>query len=120
MEVDHDCFFEQDLVIALNFLEEFERQEIIERVLPRMKVIFENVKKYSGGDSENASTYLNKRLFEDPGNGIPKKVKLMDTDLINNNAKCSKEVVGSNALCLDLEISSDDDDDDNLEIQKRL
>jgi len=115
MEVDHDCFFEQDLLIALNFLEEFERQEIIERVLPRMKVIFENVKKYSGGDSENASTYLNKRLFEDPGNEIPKKVKLMDTNLINNNAECSKEVVDSNALCLDLEISSDDDDD-NLEI----
>jgi len=120
MEVDHDCFFEQDLLMALNFLEEFERQEIIERVLPRMKVIFKNVKKYSGGDSENASTYLNKRLFEDPGaKDIPKKVKLMDTNLINNNADCSKEVVGSNALCLDLEISSDDDDD-NLEIQKRL
>jgi len=120
MEVDHDCFFEQDLLIALNFLEEFERQEIIERVLPRMKVIFENVKKYSGGDSENTSTYLNKRLFEDSdGNEIPKKVKLMDTDLINNNAECSKGVADSNALCLDLEISSDDDDD-NLEIQKRL
>jgi len=121
MEVDHDCFFEQDLLIALNFLEEFERQEIIERVLPRMKVIFENVKKYSGGDSENASTYLNKRLFEDSdANEIPKKVKLMDADSINNNAECSKEEVDSNALCLDLEISSDDDDDDNQEIQKRL
>merc|ERR1719300_745936 len=44
----------------------------------------------------------------------------MDTNLVNNNADCSKEVVGSNALCLDLEISSDDDDDDNLEMQKCL
>jgi len=118
MEVDHDCFFEQDIIIALNFLEEFERQEIIEKVLPRMKVILENVKKYSGTESENTSNYLDKRLFEDVdvgavSEGIYKKVKLVDSNLVNNNAECIKEVADSNDLCFDLEISSDDD---NLEI----
>merc|ERR1712243_502903 len=45
--------------------------------------------------------------------GIYKKVKLVDSNVVNNNAECIKEVAVSNDLCFDLAISSDDD---NLEI----
>ena len=134
MENDHDIFYQKDLIIALNFLEEFEREEIVEKGLPRMKVIFDNIKKFN----------MNKLSLKRGFNGVPdheqmirsqeKKMKITEVIMNNNDeglgddhvseAKRKPEEVqeggkgdGDKFSYLDVEVSSDDDDDDgNLEI----
>ena len=131
MENDHDIFYQKDLIIALNFLEEFEREEIVEKGLPRMKVIFDNIKKF------NMNKLSLKRGFHDvPENeqmirSQEKKVKLTEVIMNNNDeglgddhdseAERKPEEVqeggkgdGDKFSYLDVEVSSDDDDD-NLE-----
>ena len=44
METNHDVFYEQDLIMALNFLEDHEREVIIEKVLPRMDLCLNKAK----------------------------------------------------------------------------
>ena len=41
LATQHDIFHEMDILIAINFLDDFEKEEIISRALPRMKVVFE-------------------------------------------------------------------------------
>ena len=43
VESDHDVFFDHDILIAINFLESHEKEVIIEKVLPRMKMLFQNM-----------------------------------------------------------------------------
>ena len=44
MESDHDVFYDHDILIAINFLEPHEKEIIIEKVLPRMKIMLKDVK----------------------------------------------------------------------------
>merc|ERR1739838_791968 len=64
VESDHDVFYDQDLLIAINFLEPHEKEVIIEKVLPRMKIIFQNVKTFQRGGTEN-KLQLEKRKYDE-------------------------------------------------------
>ena len=44
LQNQHDVFHHLDFQIATNFLEDFEKDEIIVKLLPRMKVVFEGAK----------------------------------------------------------------------------
>ena len=74
MENDHDAFYNQDLLISLNFLEDFEREEIIEKALPRMKVIFKNVEGFKKGQMEvnDSLQSLKRSLYDDLRKNTPK------------------------------------------------
>jgi len=71
MESDHDVFFGHDILIAINFLEAHEKEIIIEKVLPRMKLLFTNIRSFDGKFVTGTSKIgLEKRLLEiDDGNG---------------------------------------------------
>ena len=61
LEVNHDVFYEQDLLMALNFLEDHEREVIIEKVLPRMKLALDNAKNTDKGNKSKILS-IDKRL----------------------------------------------------------
>ena len=44
LENQHDVFHHLDFQIAINFLEDFEKEDLISKLLPRMKVVFEGAK----------------------------------------------------------------------------
>jgi len=98
IESNHDVFYDQDILIAINFLEAHEKEVIIEKVLPRMKLLFEN-------------TVGNERIF--PGHKrLNIEKRLLDADFQDELSKpSSKRVALSNM---------DDEDkiqyDDNLDV----
>ena len=63
LEVNHDVFFQQDLLMALNFLEDHERDVIIEKVLPRMKLTLNNAKNLDKKDVLKKKLDIEKRIF---------------------------------------------------------
>ena len=65
LEVNHDVFFQQDLLMALNFLEDHERDVIIEKVLPRMKLTLNNAKNLYKKDVLKKKLDIEKRIFGD-------------------------------------------------------
>ena len=65
METNHDVFYEQDLLMALNFLEDHEREVIIEKVLPRMDFCLNKAKVIDKKDGLKIKLDIEKRLFSD-------------------------------------------------------
>ena len=65
METNHDVFYEQDLIMALNFLEDHEREVIIEKVLPRMDLCLNKAKAIDKKDGLKLKLDIEKRLFSD-------------------------------------------------------
>ena len=94
MENDHDAFYNQDLLISLNFLEDFEREEIIEKALPRMKVIFKNVEGFKKGQIEanDSLQSLKRSLYDELKNHTPKvkRLKIVQPPT-NNNLSVASE-----------------------------
>ena len=94
MENDHDAFYNQDLLISLNFLEDFEREEIIEKALPRMKVIFKNVEGFKKGQIEvnDSLQSLKRSLYDDLRKNTPKvkRLKIVQPPT-NNNVSTASE-----------------------------
>ena len=95
MENDHDAFYNQDLLISLNFLEDFEREEIIEKALPRMKVIFKNVEGFKKGQMEvnDSLQSLKRSLYDDLRKNTPKvkRLKIVQPPPTNNNLTTASE-----------------------------
>jgi len=95
VESDHDVFYDQDLLIAINFLEPHEKEVIIEKVLPRMKIIFQNVKTFQRGGTEN-KLQLEKRIYEPAQDSSMqengKKTKY-DEDIVEPNINQSYEEI---------------------------
>ena len=95
MENDHDAFYNQDLLISLNFLEDFEREEIIEKALPRMKVIFKNVEGFKKVQNEanDSLQSLKRSLYDDLKKNTPKlkKLKIVQPPPTNNNLSKASE-----------------------------
>jgi len=95
VESDHDVFYDQDLLIAINFLEPHEKEVIIEKVLPRMKIIFQNVKTFQRGGTEN-KLQLEKRIYEpDQDSSMQENVKKTkyDEDIVEPNINQSYEEI---------------------------
>ena len=61
VESDHDVFYEHDILFAINFLDEHEKEIIIEKVLPRMKSLLENTKQK---EPPKPKLHIEKRLLE--------------------------------------------------------
>ena len=58
LQNQHDVFHQRDFLIATLFLQDFEKEEIVSRVLPRMKVIFEGAKDSNKRSSEGSEEIL--------------------------------------------------------------
>ena len=58
LQNQHDVFHQRDFLIATMFLQDFEKEEIVSRVLPRMKVIFEGAKDSNKRSSEGSEEIL--------------------------------------------------------------
>ena len=109
IENDHDVFRDQDLIMALSFLQTDEKEVIIEKVLPRMKMILDAALALSEKKSLSGPFSIHQRLsdFEEKDNSdnvtepkdittleeevenLKKKLKL-DAELINEKAKFEK------------------------------
>jgi len=64
VESAHDVFYDHDILIAINFLEAHEKEVIIEKVLPRMKLLFDNVRSFNGKFVIGSKLTIEKRLLE--------------------------------------------------------
>ena len=97
VESDHDVFYDHDILIAINFLEAHEKEVIIEKVLPRMRMIFNDVS-YSNRKSIDDKLAIEKRLLEKDDedevletlNHAPKKTKHTDEEK-NNGSKIQRK-----------------------------
>ena len=58
LQNQHDVFHQRDFLIATMFLQDFEKEEVISRVMPRMKVIFEGAKDSNKRISEGSEEIL--------------------------------------------------------------
>jgi len=88
LEVNHDVFFHHDLLMALNFLEDHERDVIIEKVIPRMTLTLNNAKNLDKRDVLKNKLVIEERLF---GNIGSENVKTNESDREdeNNTSKIS-------------------------------
>jgi len=80
VENAHDIFYEHDILVAINFLEPNEKETIIEKVLPRIKQVLNNVHSADGNIFNSHKLGIEKRLLEfdddtERGNA-PKKMNL--------------------------------------------
>ena len=64
METDHDAFFQHDILTAINFLEDHEKEVIIEKVLPRMKLQLETAKQFNKKGLASSRLEIETRLLE--------------------------------------------------------
>jgi len=120
MESDHDVFFGHDILIAINFLEAHEKEVIIEKVLPRMKLLFANIRSFDGkfvpGDGKLG---LEKRLLEmdDDSSGNPtKKFKPNKENEYESLKDLNSSIEISDVSVVNEEIDiGDDSDDDNID-----
>jgi len=64
MVSDHGVFYDQDLLIAINFLEPHEKEVIVEKVVPRMKLMFDNIRSFNGMSINGSKLAIEKRLLE--------------------------------------------------------
>ena len=93
VESDHDVFYDHDILIAINFLEAHEKEIIIEKVLPRMRVLFDNVRSLNGRLAIGDKLNIEKRLLENAEESQAKKAKLRckaDDDLNEVDATTSE------------------------------
>ena len=95
VESDHDVFYDHDILIAINFLEAHEKEVIIEKVLPRMKLLFDNVHSLNGKFAIGHKLAIEKRLLEDdesvPGNPAKKTKTNESEDAFNDEVVSSIE-----------------------------
>ena len=126
METNHDVFYEQDLIMALNFLEDHEREVIIEKVLPRMDLCLNKAKIIDKKDGLKFKLDIEKRLFsdldkdtdEEMGSGKESLGKdridfedvIEDEDLLESPVK-KMRIEESSPIEESLEISLDESDD---------
>ena len=71
LATQHDIFHEMDILIAINFLNDFEKEEIMSRALPRMKVVFEEGRVSEKRSSEavrDSQDHENKRKADKKSN----------------------------------------------------
>ena len=64
VESAHDVFYDHDILIAINFLEAHEKEVIIAKVLPRMKLLFNKVRSFNGKFVIGNKLTIEKRLLE--------------------------------------------------------
>ena len=64
MDNNHDAFFDQDILIAVNFLEEIEKEAIIEKVLPRILNVLGKEKNSNDGTAYGNGPTGQKRTLE--------------------------------------------------------
>jgi len=126
MESDHDVFYDHDILIAINFLEAHEKDVIVEKVLPRMRLLFDNVRSFNGKISVGDKLAIEKRLLENDDTGtdssnLPAKKKArfsLENDEINE--------VDTSEMESSIELSDrgdeinlgDDSDDEDQIVQK--
>ena len=63
LEAAHEALHDQDLIVAVSFLESEEKERIVETVFPRIKKFFQEIK--TRGDTETPRQGLDKRLLEE-------------------------------------------------------
>jgi len=110
VESNHDVFFEHDILIAINFLEDHEKEVIIEKVLPRMRLLFDNMS--NGKVSISEKLLIDKRLREYDSNEV---------ELVRPVKKSRHNSGGSGKMdrCLDSSIElSDTDRSEDMNIGK--
>jgi len=120
MESDHDVFFGHDILIAINFLEAHEKEIIIEKVLPRMKLLFANIRCFDGKFvPSDGKTGLEKRLLEmdDDSSGNPsKKLKPSKENEYQSFKELNSSIEISDVSDVNEEINiGDESDDDNID-----
>ena len=81
METNHDVFYEQDLLMALNFLEDHEREVIIEKVLPRMDIFLNKAKVIDKKEGLKNRLDIEKRLFSDDNEASNMVIEEKDSDV---------------------------------------
>ena len=126
VENDHDVFYDHDILIAINFLEAHEKEAIIEKVLPRMRLLFDNVRSFNGKISIGDKLALEKRLLENDENEtdpsiLPamKKARYSVTDDEIHEVDTSEmdSYIQSRDRGEEINIGDDSDDEDQL-VQK--
>merc|ERR1712179_493548 len=106
MESDHDVFYDHDILIAINFLEPHEKEIIIEKVLPRMKMMLKDVEPVKKAAIENKIA-IEKRLLDiDIESEMQENVK---------KARYDRETIATDADQTHEEIEIEDDEEDNDE-----
>ena len=91
METNHDVFYEQDLLMALNFLEDHEREVIIEKVLPRMDLCLNKAKVLDKKDGLNIKLDIEKRLFSDDNKESDRVEEENDSDVNGEQESLEKD-----------------------------
>jgi len=97
VESDHDVFYDHDILIAINFLESHEKEVIIEKVLPRMKMLLQNMKTQKIKAVDKNKLPIEKRLLEfDAESAMQETVKKgrYEQEIIpgNNISKAREEI----------------------------
>ena len=133
METNHDVFYEQDLLMALNFLEDHEREVIIEKVLPRMDFCLNKAKVIDKKGGLKIKLDIEKRLFSDDskeaymveeendsdGNGVEESLEkdridfedVIEDESQQENPEKKMRLDESSPIEASLEISLDESDD---------
>ena len=81
LETSHEVFYGFEVLMALIFLEDHEKEVIVEKVLPRMKLCLETARKKK--DSEIETLDIEKRLF--------KEEQKVDTEQARESENSEKE-----------------------------
>jgi len=124
VESDHDVFFDHDILIAINFLEAHEKEVIIEKVLPRMRLLFDNVRSVDGRIAIGDKLNIEKRLLEDANEQSQAKKAKYD---FSNGVEDVNEVVKtqmdssielSDRSREDIEIADDSEDENHSVLDK--
>jgi len=119
VESDHDVFYDHDILIAINFLEAHEKEVIIEKVLPRMRMIFNEVSFSNRKTSIDDKLAIEKRLLEKDGEDeeletldhAPKKAKYADRENESSKIQRKEEI--------NLEDSEDEDEKNDEKREER-
>jgi len=123
MESDHDVFYDHDILIAINFLESHEKDIIVEKVLPRMRLLFDNVRSFNGKISIGDKLSIEKRLLENDDNeanssNFPAKKKArysLEDDEINEVGTSEKESsIELSDRGEEINLGDDSDDEDQM------
>jgi len=103
IESDHDVFYNKDILIAINFLEDHEKDIIVEKVLPRMRFLINSANNLHSDNSEHLQLVIEKRLLEQDNDisvNASKKAKyctdLNKMNVVNNIDEIQEETLEEN------------------------
>merc|ERR1712177_194208 len=65
LEKSHEIFYGYEALIALAFLEDHEKEVIVEKVLPRMKLVLDTAKSHNKNYPTGAKLDIEKKLCDD-------------------------------------------------------